>query len=69
MTAGVSGVASAVWAKAADGVITNPAATGQVLVSATRAVLRQRPGAYTLPEIPPVDFLPGDRESLLHRLI
>ena len=49
--------------------VTNPAATGQVLVSAARAVLRQRPGAYTLPEIPPVDFLPGDRESLLHRLI
>ncbi len=49
--------------------ITNPAATGQVLVSAARASLKQRPGCYSLPEIPPLDFIYGDREQLLHRLI
>lgn len=49
--------------------VTNPAATAQVLVSSARAALRQRPGAYTLPEIPPLDFLPGDREALIRRLL
>lgn len=49
--------------------ITNPAATGQVLVSAARASLKQRPGCYSLIEIPPLDFLYGEREELLRRLI
>lgn len=41
--------------------IDNPALTGQLLVAALRAAFRQRPGAYTLIEIPPVDLLPGPR--------
>lgn len=49
--------------------ITNPGATGQVLVSAARASLRQKPGCYSLPEIPPLDFILGEREELLQRLI
>jgi diaminopimelate dehydrogenase len=47
----------------------NPSATAQVLVSAARATTRQRPGAYALIEVPPVDLLPGDREKLLHDLV
>ena len=42
--------------------INNPALTGQILVAAARAVLRQKPGCYTLIEIPPVDLLPGERD-------
>ena len=49
--------------------INNPALTGQVLVAAARAVRKQQPGCYTLIEIPPIDLLEGDRESLIRRLV
>jgi len=49
--------------------INNPSLTGQVLVSAARAVKRQAPGCYTLIEIPPVDLLDGDRDDLVRRLV
>lgn len=49
--------------------VTNPAATAQVLVSAARAATRQTTGAYCLLEIPVLDFLPGDRETLIKRLV
>ncbi len=45
--------------------INNPALTGQILVAAARAVLRQKSGCYTMIEIPPVDLLPGERDSWL----
>ena len=47
----------------------NPAATAQVMVSAARASTRQKPGCYTLLEIPPIDCLCGEREALLARLV
>lgn len=49
--------------------INNPALTGQVLVMATRAAVRQQPGCYTMIEIPVVDYLPGDREALIASLV
>ncbi len=50
--------------------INNPALTAQVMVSCARAAARRlAPGAYTLPEIAPMDLLPGDREELIKRLI
>ena len=49
--------------------INNPALTAQVMVSCARAVLRQRPGCYTMPEIPPLDYLYGDREQLISKLV
>ena len=49
--------------------INNPALTAQVLVCAARASMRQRPGCYTLIEIPVIDFLPGDRETLIRSLV
>lgn len=49
--------------------INNPALTGQMLVGAARAAVRQAPGCYTLIEIPPVDLLPGSREELVSRLV
>ncbi|SJL24383.1 diaminopimelate dehydrogenase [Porphyromonas gingivalis] len=48
--------------------INNPALTGQVLVCAARAAMRQQPGAYTLQEIPIIDLLPGDREQWIGKL-
>jgi diaminopimelate dehydrogenase len=49
--------------------INNPAATGQIMVGAARASLKQSPGAYTLPELPLIDFLYGDKDSLLAKLV
>ena len=49
--------------------INNPALTGQILVSAARAVVRQKPGCYTMIEIPPVDLLPGDRDYWVSHIV
>ncbi|MCQ2210474.1 MAG: diaminopimelate dehydrogenase [Paludibacteraceae bacterium] len=49
--------------------INNPALTAQVLTSCARAVIKQRPGCYTLPEIAPMDLLAGDKESLIKSLV
>jgi diaminopimelate dehydrogenase len=49
--------------------LTNPSATAQIMVSAARASMRLNPGCYVLGEIPPVDLLPGDRETLVKNLV
>ena len=49
--------------------VNNPALTSQVMVASARATMRLAPGAYTMLEVPIIDFLPGDRESLLRRLV
>jgi len=49
--------------------INNPALTGQILVAAARAALRQSPGCYTLIEIPVIDLLPGDRSAWIGKLV
>ena len=49
--------------------INNPALTAQVLVNAARASMKQQPGAYTMIEIPVIDYLSGDREELIRHLV
>ena len=49
--------------------INNPALTAQVLVNVARAAMKQKPGAYTMIEIPVIDLLPGDREDLIKHLV
>ncbi len=49
--------------------INNPALTAQVLISVARASMLQRPGCYTMIEIPMIDMLHGDREELIARLV
>lgn len=49
--------------------INNPALTGQILVSSARAVMKQRPGCYTMIQIPPIDFLVGDTDELIRELV
>lgn len=49
--------------------INNPALTAQILVGVARAAMIQRPGAYTMIEIPVIDLLPGDREELIRHLV
>ena len=49
--------------------INNPALTAQILVGAARAAMKQRPGAYTMIEIPVIDLLEGDHETLIRHLV
>ena len=49
--------------------VNNPALTSQIMVSCARAALRQAPGCYTMPELPPIDLLFGERESIIRRLV
>lgn len=49
--------------------INNPALTAQILTSCARAVLKQKPGCYALPEIAPMDLLDGDKETLIKSLV
>lgn len=49
--------------------INNPALTAQVLVNVARASMKQQPGAYTMIEIPVIDYLPGNREDIIRHLV
>jgi len=49
--------------------VNNPALTAQMLVNAARASLHQQPGAYTLIEIPVIDFLPGKKDEWIEKLV
>ena len=49
--------------------INNPALTAQIMAACGRAAMRQQPGAYTMPEIPVMDLLSGDREALIKKLV
>ncbi len=49
--------------------INNPALTAQILVGVARAAMIERPGAYTMIEIPVIDMLYGDREELIRHLV
>lgn len=49
--------------------INNPALTGQVLVNVARASMKQKPGCYTMIEIPVIDMLAGEREELIGHLV
>lgn len=49
--------------------INNPALTAQVLVASARAALKQQPGAYTMIEVPIIDYIYGDKEALIKKLV
>ncbi|NLW17151.1 MAG: diaminopimelate dehydrogenase [Firmicutes bacterium] len=49
--------------------ITNPALTGQILVSSARAAKRLPPGAYTLLEVPLAHFLPGSLQTIIEQYV
>lgn len=49
--------------------INNPALTAQILVGSARAAMLQKPGAYTMIEIPLIDYLYGERETLIRDLV
>lgn len=49
--------------------INNPALTAQVLVASARATMKQAPGAYTMIEVPVIDYIYGDKEVLIKKLV
>jgi diaminopimelate dehydrogenase len=49
--------------------INNPALTAQVLVAVARASFKQQPGAYTMIELPVIDMIYGETESLIRKLV
>lgn len=49
--------------------VNNPAATAQVMVAAARATVKQKPGCYTLLEIPVIDLLFGNKDDLICKLL
>lgn len=49
--------------------INNPALTAQMMVASARATQRLTPGAYTLPEVPVIDLLAGDRSDWIAQLV
>jgi diaminopimelate dehydrogenase len=49
--------------------INNPALTAQILIASARAVLKQQPGCYTMIEIAPIDYLYGEKEALIKKLV
>ena len=48
--------------------INNPAVTSQVLVMSARAVVKQRPGCYTMSMVPPADYLDVPVEDIVLHL-
>lgn len=49
--------------------INNPALTAQLMIACARAGMRQKPGCYTMIELPPVDLLPGARQDWIKTLV
>jgi len=49
--------------------INNPALTAQVLVASARATMKQQPGAYTMIEVPIIDYIYGEKEALIRKLV
>ena len=49
--------------------INNPALTAQVLIAVARASFKQQPGAYTMIELPVIDMIYGEKESIIRRLV
>lgn len=49
--------------------VTNPALTGQILVSTARAAIRMPAGAYTMLEVPLAHFLPGDLQAIIEQFV
>lgn len=49
--------------------INNPAATGQVMVCAARAVIRQKPGCFTMLEIPLADYLDMSLQEAINHIV
>ncbi|HQA08304.1 MAG TPA: diaminopimelate dehydrogenase [Syntrophomonadaceae bacterium] len=49
--------------------INNPALTAQIMAASARASLKQQPGAYTLIQIPIIDFIYGNPDDIIRKYV
>jgi len=49
--------------------INNPALTAQIMVASARASMKQKPGAYTMIQIPIIDYMYGDKDDIIRGLV
>lgn len=49
--------------------INNPALTAQIMVASARASVKQKPGAYTMIQIPIIDYMYGDVDEIIRKLV
>ncbi|MDD4775581.1 MAG: diaminopimelate dehydrogenase [Syntrophomonas sp.] len=49
--------------------INNPALTAQIMAASARASMKQKPGSYTMIQIPIIDYLYGNADELIRRLV
>lgn len=49
--------------------INNPALTAQIMVASARASVKQKPGAYTMIQIPIIDYMYGDTDEIIRKLV
>jgi len=49
--------------------INNPSLIAQVMITAARASLKQKPGAYTMIQIPVIDFMPGNPDDIIRQFV
>lgn len=49
--------------------INNPALTAQIMVASARASVKQKPGAYTMIQIPIIDYMYGDADEIIRKLV
>jgi diaminopimelate dehydrogenase len=49
--------------------INNPALTSQVMVASARASMKQKPGAYTMIQIPIIDYIYGDQDDIIRNMV
>lgn len=65
---GVSGITHNQLIKL-DMKINNPALTAQIMVASARASLKQKPGAYAMIQIPIIDFMYGDQDEIIRKMV
>lgn len=49
--------------------INNPALTAQIMVASARASMKQKPGAYTMIQIPIIDYMYGEPNEIIRSLV
>jgi len=49
--------------------INNPALTAQVMAAAARASMKQKPGSYTMIQIPIIDYMYGEPDEIIRHLV
>jgi len=49
--------------------INNPALTSQIMIASARASMKQKPGAYTMIQIPIIDYIYGNENDIIRTMV